>query len=76
MNNFKLSTLACLVTSAVFSVSAVANSVTDIDTTVVKAKRPNYKTNTTNTAFKMDVSQLGTPRSVNTIDIISKGVRE
>jgi len=68
MNNFKLSTLACLVTSAVFSVSAVANSVTDIDTTVVKAKRPNYKTNTTNTAFKMDVSQLETPRSVNTID--------
>ncbi|MEC6907390.1 TonB-dependent receptor [Photobacterium piscicola] len=72
MNNFKLSTVACLVASTFLSFSAFAesdpNETSIFDEVVVKAERPDYKAKTTNTAFKMDVSQLETPRQVNTID--------
>ncbi|PSU87611.1 TonB-dependent siderophore receptor [Photobacterium kishitanii] len=72
MNNFKLSTVACLVASTFLSFSAFAesdpNDTSIFDEVVVKAERPDYKASTTNTAFKMDVSQLETPRSTNTID--------
>ncbi|UKA12901.1 TonB-dependent siderophore receptor [Photobacterium damselae] len=64
----KKSILYTAITAALFTLPAQADNATAFDTVVVKAERPDYKANSTSTATMMDVSELETPRQINTID--------
>ncbi|ARR51692.1 TonB-dependent receptor (plasmid) [Photobacterium damselae subsp. damselae] len=64
----KIKLISAAITSAILASPTFADDATEFTTVVVKAERPDYKANETSTATMMDVSELETPRQINTID--------